>query len=106
MREASPVLLEPIYRIEVTVPEEFMGDVMGDLSSRRGKILGMDSKGPFQIIRAQVPLASLFRYSTDLRSMTGGRGIHSREFDHYEEVPPDVTAKIIEEAQKAKEEEK
>lgn len=103
MREAGPVLLEPIYKIEVTVPEEFMGDVMGDLSGRRGKILGMDAKGPFQVIRALVPLANLFRYSTDLRSMTGGRGLHTREFDHYEEVPPDIMVKIQEEFQKQKE---
>jgi len=104
MRQASPVLLEPIYKIEVTVPEEYMGDVIGDLSSRRGKVSGMDSNGPFQVIRALVPLASLYRYSTDLRSMTGGRGYFTREFSHYEEVPPDVTAKIVEEVQKAKEE--
>lgn len=105
MQSASPVLLEPIYKVEVTVPEEFMGDVMGDLSGRRGKILGMEAQGPFQVIRALVPLASLFRYSTDLRSMSGGRGMHTRDFDHYEEVPPDVTAKVVEEMQKEREEE-
>jgi len=105
MEQAGPVLLEPIYKLEVTVPEEFMGDVMGDLSGRRGKIMGMDSNGPFQIIRATVPLASLYRYSTDLRSMTGGRGLFTREFSHYEEVPSDVTAKIVEEVRKEREEE-
>jgi elongation factor G len=103
MKDAGPILLEPVYKVEVTVPEEFMGDVMGDLSGRRGKILGMDLKGPFQVIRALIPLANLFRYSTDLRSMTGGRGLHSRAFDHYEEVPSDVMVKIQEEFQKQKE---
>jgi elongation factor G len=103
--EASPVLLEPIYDIEVRVPEEFMGDVMGDISSRRGKIQGMDSEGPFQIVRAKVPLSELHKYSTALRSMTGGRGIHKQNFSHYEEVPHEIAQKIIEEAKKHKEEE-
>jgi len=103
--EASPVLLEPIYDIEVRVPEDFMGDVMGDISSRRGKIQGMDSEGAFQIVRAKVPLAELHKYSTALRSMTGGRGIHKQNFSHYEEVPYEFAEKIIEEAKKEKEEE-
>jgi elongation factor G len=103
--EANPVLLEPIYDIEVRVPEEFMGDVMGDISSRRGKIQGMDSEGPFQIVRAKVPLAELHKYSTALRSMTGGRGLHKQSFSHYEEVPYEFAEKIIEEAKKEKEEE-
>jgi elongation factor G len=103
--EAKPMLLEPIYDVEVTVPEEFMGDVMGDISSRRGKIMGMDSKGHLQIINAKVPLAELYKYSTTLRSITGGRGIHKRKFSHYEEVPKEVVDKIIEEAQKEKKEE-
>jgi elongation factor G len=96
--QASPVLLEPIYDVEVTVPEDFMGDVMGDLSSRRGKILGVDPKGSFQMVKAKVPLAELYRYSTTLRSLTQGRGIHARHFSHYEEVPRDVSEKIITEA--------
>ena len=100
---AKPVLLEPIYNLEVMVPEEFMGDVMGDLSSRRGKILGMDREGSFQNIKAQVPLAELYKYSTSLRSMTQGRGIHTREFSHYEEVPREIAEKIIKEAQVEKE---
>jgi elongation factor G len=100
---AKPVLLEPIYNLEVMVPEEFMGDVMGDLSSRRGKILGMDREGSFQNIKAQVPLAELYKYSTSLRSMTQGRGIHTREFSHYEEVPKEIAEKIIKEAQAEKE---
>jgi elongation factor G len=102
---ASPVLLEPIYDITVKVPEEYMGDVMGDISGRRGKIMGMDTEGKFQVIRAKVPLSELFKYSTALRSMTSGRGIHNRAFSHYDEVPGDVKEKIIEQAKKEKEEE-
>lgn len=101
---AKPILLEPIYQVEVTVPEEYMGDVMGDISSRRGKILGMDSDGHFQIIKALVPLAELYKYSSHLRSLTQGRGVHKRSFDHYEEVPKDVEQKVIDEYNKAREE--
>jgi len=104
--KSKPVLLEPTYNLQVIVPEEFMGDVMGDLSSRRGKILGMDREGNFQNIKAQVPLAELYKYSTSLRSLTQGRGIHSREFSHYEEVPKDIAEKIINEAKAEKEKEK
>ena len=104
-KEAKPVLLEPIYEIEVTVPEDYMGDVMGDISSRRGKILGMDSAGANQIIKALVPLKELFRYSTNLRSMTQGRGIHKQKFDHYEEMPREVADKIVAEHAKQKVEE-
>ncbi|MFH1680983.1 MAG: elongation factor G [Candidatus Eisenbacteria bacterium] len=102
--EANPVLLEPIYVVKVTVPEEFMGDVMGDLSSRRGKILGMESQGPFQAIRAQVPLAELYKYSTHLRSLTQGRGGVEREFSHYEDVPKEIAEKVIAESQAQKQE--
>ena len=101
--EAKLVILEPIMSVEVKVSEEYMGDVMGDLSGRRGKIQGMDPQGKFNVIRAQVPLAELYRYSTHLRSMTQGRGTHKREFSHYEEAPHDVAQKIIEEAKKEKE---
>jgi len=104
-KEAKPILLEPIYEIEVTVPEEYMGDVMGDISSRRGKILGMDSDGSHQIIKALVPLKELHRYSTTLRSMTQGRGIHKQKFDHYEEMPKEIADKIIAEHEKQKVEE-
>jgi elongation factor G len=104
-KEARPILLEPIYEIEVIVPDEYMGDVMGDISSRRGKILGMDSDGSHQIIRALVPLKELFRYSTNLRSMTQGRGIHRQKFNHYEEMPREVAEKIITEHAKVKVEE-
>jgi len=102
--ESKPVLLEPLYNVEVIVPDEFMGDVMGDLSSRRGKILGMEPHGNFQLIKAQVPLPELYKYSTALRSLTQGRGIHKRDFSHYEEVPRELAEKIIQEVKKAKEE--
>jgi elongation factor G len=103
--EAKPVILEPVYDITVKVPEDYMGDVMGDISGRRGKIMGMDADGKFQIIKAKVPLAELYKYSTTLRSITAGRGLHNRAFSHYEEVPSDITEKIIEQAKKDKEEE-
>jgi elongation factor G len=103
--EAKPVLLEPIYELEVKVPEEYMGDVMGDISSKRGKILGMDSDGRFQTIKALVPLAELYKYSSNLRSLTQGRGVHKRKFDHYEEMPKEVEQKVIEEYKKLREEE-
>lgn len=102
---SKPILLEPIYDVEVKIPEESMGDVMGDLSSRRGKIMGMDSKGNFQVIKAKVPLADLDRYATTLRSITSGRGLHSRTFSHYEPVPKELEVKIIEEAKAEKERE-
>jgi elongation factor G len=97
---ARPCLLEPIYNIEVKIPEESMGKVMGDLSSRRGRILGMDSDGHFQIVKAQVPQMEIYHYSTTLRSLTGGRGLHSEEFSHYEEMPRELEQKVIAESQK------
>jgi elongation factor G len=93
--KAKPVLLEPIMKVEVSMPEEFMGDVMGDLTARRGHILGMEGKGKSQIVKANVPLASMFGYATELRSMTQGRASYSMEFDHYEEVPKSVSEEII-----------
>jgi elongation factor G len=102
--KAKMVMLEPIYNVEVTVPKDFMGDVMGDLSSRRGRISGMDDLGTFQKIKAQVPLAELYKYSTSLRSLTQGRGLHTRQFSHYEEVPHEIAQKMIQEAAKKKEE--
>nr|PZN70983.1 MAG: elongation factor G [Bacillota bacterium] len=98
-RKANPVLLEPYMKVEVTVPEEYMGDVIGDLNARRGRIEGMEARGNAQVIRAQVPLAEMFGYATDLRSRTQGRGVYSMQFDHYEEVPPNVAKPIIEKAQ-------
>ena len=103
--EAKPLLLEPIYDVSIKVPELYMGDVMGDLSSRRGKILGMEAEGPFQVIKAKVPLSELYKYSTHLRSITSGRGVHLRAFSHYEEMPKETQEKVIEEFKKAKEEE-
>ncbi|MBN1406172.1 MAG: elongation factor G [Calditrichaceae bacterium] len=103
--QCNPALLEPIMNVEIRVPDEYMGDVMGDISSRRGKIMGMDSDGRFQVINAQIPLAELYRYSTSLRSMTAGRGIHKRSFSHYEEVPGEIAQQVIEKAKKEKEEE-
>lgn len=95
VEKATPVLLEPIVNLHVKVPDEFMGDVMGDLSGRRGKIQGTENQGRFALINAQVPMAELYKYSTHLRSMTQGRGSHTREFSHYEEVPREVAEKII-----------
>jgi elongation factor G len=103
VQKAGPALLEPIMNVNVKVPEEYMGDVMGDLSGRRGKIQGTEAQGKFALVSAQVPQAELYRYSTTLRSMTHGRGSHQREFSHYEEVPRDVAGKIIEEAKQEKE---
>lgn len=102
---AKPVLLEPVYNVTIKVPEEYMGDVMGDISGRRGKIMGMDSEGKFQIINAKVPLSELYKYSTTLRSITAGRGIHNRSFASYEEVPSEIADKIIDKAKKDREEE-
>ncbi|MBX3051676.1 MAG: elongation factor G [Caldilineaceae bacterium] len=96
MRDAGPVLLEPIYNIQVTVPDEYMGDVMGDLNTRRGRVQGMEQRGNRTIVRAQVPLAEILRYGTDLRSMTQGRGIYAIDFDHYEPVPSHLTDDIVE----------
>ncbi len=95
-RKASPALLEPIMEVEVVTPEEYMGDVMGDLSSRRGKIEGLSSRKDAQIIKAKVPLSDMFGYSTVLRSMTQGRAIYSMQFAHYEEVPRSISDQIIE----------
>jgi elongation factor G len=104
-KKSQPVILEPIYDLEVRVPEEYMGDIMGDLSSRRGKIQGMESEGHMQVIRAKVPLKELYRYATALRSMTQGRGISKQSFSHYEEVPPDIQQKLVGAHTEEKEEE-
>ncbi len=101
-KEAKPILLEPIYELEVLVPDEHMGDIMGDISGRRGKILGMEAEGANQKIKAQVPLKELYKYANILRSMTQGRGVFKQKFSHYEEVPKEVADKIIAEAQKEK----
>jgi elongation factor G len=99
---AKPVLLEPINEITVTVPEEYMGEVMGDISGRRGKILGMEADGHFQVIKALVPLAELHKYSTILRSITQGRGMYRTQFAHYEEMPKEQADKIAAEYEKSR----
>ena len=94
-KKANPVLLEPIMRVEVTTPDEFMGDVMGDLNARRGRVEGMEQRGNAQVVRALVPLATMFGYATDLRSATQGRATYTMQFSHYEEVPENIAAEII-----------
>ncbi|MFW6283887.1 MAG: elongation factor G, partial [Desulfosalsimonas sp.] len=106
MEQAEPVLLEPIMEMEVITPEEFMGDIMGDLNSRRGRVLGMESRGKNQVVRALVPQAEVLTYAPDLRSMTGGRGMFSMKFSHYDEVPAQISQKVIEELRSQQEQEK
>lgn len=95
IRKAKPVLLEPMMKVEVTVPEEYMGDVIGDINSRRGRIEGMELVSGAQIIRGYVPLAEMFGYATDLRSNTQGRGLYSMQFDHYEPTPNSIAEKVL-----------
>jgi elongation factor G len=95
VHKANPVVLEPMMRVEVTMPEEFMGDVIGDLNSRRGQIEGMDPRGSTQVVRSAVPLSEMFGYATDLRSMTQGRASYSMELSHYAEVPPNLAAELV-----------
>jgi elongation factor G len=95
VRKASPVLLEPVMRVEVVVPEEYMGDVLGDLSSRRGRIEGMEKRGSTQIIRGVVPLAQMFGYATDLRSRTQGRASYTMHFLRYEQAPQAIADEVI-----------
>ncbi len=106
MEKCKPTILEPVMNVEVIVPDECMGDVMGDLNSRRGRILGMSQKGQNQVIKAQVPLAEMLTYASTLKSLTADRGSFTMEFSSYEEVPSQLQTKIIEEAKKAKEAEK
>jgi elongation factor G len=100
VQEAEPVLLEPIVHVEVTVPDEYMGDIIGDLNKKRGRVLGMDPKDGNQVVIAEVPQAEMFKYATDLRSMTQARGSFTMNFERYEEVPANISAKVIEEAAK------
>ena len=100
--EAQSVLLEPIMDVTITAPDEFMGDIMGDLNSRRGRVLGMDSKDKNQVIRANVPMAEFLTYAPDLNSMTGGRGMFTMELSRYDEVPAQIAQKVIEEIKKDK----
>jgi len=99
MREAHPTLLEPIMKLEVSVPEDVMGDVMGDLNGRRGRVIGMEGEGKYQVIKAQAPMAEVLQYALDVNSMTGGRGSFRMEHSHYEEVPAQLTDKVIAAAQ-------
>jgi elongation factor G len=102
MESAQPVLLEPIMSVEVVTPDEFVGGVIGDLNSRRGRIVGVTAKGNTQTIKALVPLAEMLKYAPALNSVTGGRGGYVMEFSTYEEVPRDQVARIIEEHKIAK----
>ena len=95
MQKAGEILLEPIMKVEVTMPEEYMGDVIGDINSRRGRIEGMDDVGGGKIVRGYVPLAEMFGYSTDLRSTTQGRGNYSMFFEKYEPVPKNIQEKVL-----------
>ena len=104
VEQAQPLILEPIMEAEVIVPEEFMGSVMGDLNSRRGRVLGVSREGKKQVIRALVPQGEFFNYATDLRSLTRGSGEHKMKFSHYEEAPPNISQPLIDTYQKAKEE--
>jgi len=104
--QARPVLLEPILEVEVVVPDEYMGEVMGDLSSKRGKILGMETSGKRKVLRAHVPQAEVYRYSTTLRSLTQGRAWHAEKFSHYEEVTSDIQEKVIAESAKERDKER
>jgi len=102
IREAKPILLEPVMNVEVTAPEEFAGDLMGDLNSRRGRVQGMEMRGKNTVIKASVPLSEMLSYASDLTSKTGARGSYSMEFDHYDEVPAHLAEKIIEKAKAGK----
>jgi elongation factor G len=95
MKKADPIILEPVMDVEVVTPDDFMGPVMGDLQSKRGKIEGMELRGTMQTIRSKVPLSEMFGYSTNLRSMTQGRATYTMQFAHYEETPKSVQQEII-----------
>jgi elongation factor G len=103
--ECTPILLEPMVNLDITVPDDFMGAVIGDLNSRRGKVMGMDPQGAVQIVKAQVPMAEILTYAPDLRSMTEGRASFASTFSHYEQVPAHLAAKVVEETQTGKEKE-
>ena len=93
--KCNPVILEPVMKVEVIIPEEYMGDIMGNITSRRGRVEGMEARGNAQVVRAMVPLSEMFGYATTLRSSTQGRGVFSMTFDHYEEVPKSISEEII-----------
>ena len=93
--KCNPVILEPMMSVEVVIPEEYMGDIMGNITARRGRVEGMEARGNAQVVRAMVPLSEMFGYATTLRSNTQGRGVFSMTFDHYEEVPKSIAEEII-----------
>ena len=95
MEQLKVKLLEPVVTLTVSIPDEYMGDVIGDLSGRRGKVLGSDSQGGITELRAHVPMSEILRYAPDLRAMTSGQGVFTMEFDHYEEAPSSVTEKVV-----------
>ena len=103
MESAQPILLEPIMNVEVTAPDDMVGAVIGDLNSRRGRILGMDTKGHNQIVKAVVPLAEILKYAPVLTSITAGKGSYAMEFSGYEQAPREVVNKVVEEHKAAKE---
>jgi elongation factor G len=103
MENAQPTLMEPIMTVTVTVPEEYVGDVIGDLNSRRGRPLGMDPKGSVTEIKAEVPMAEMLDYAPDLRAITGGQGEYSMDLARYEEVPGHVAQQVVQQAQQEKE---
>ena len=103
LEKARPILLEPVMAVDVTSPDDCMGDVIGDLNSRRGRVLGMETKGHAQVIKALVPMAEILKYAPDLRSITSGRGSFEARFHHYDEVPAPIAEKVIKEKQDAQE---
>jgi elongation factor G len=102
MQEGRPILLEPIMNIKVTVPNDLTGDIIGDLNTKRARVMGMNPQGDINVIEAQAPLAEIQRYTIDLKSMTQGRASYTMEFDHYEEVPANITQKLVAERQAEK----
>ena len=105
MLGAGPVLLEPIYKVTVTVPADYMGDIMGDMNTRRARVLGIDQEGTKSVVQFEVPLAEVLTYASDLRSMTQGRGVYSMEFSNYGRVPANLQEQIVAHAKKEREEE-
>ncbi|HAE0521062.1 TPA_asm: elongation factor G, partial [Salmonella enterica subsp. enterica serovar Enteritidis str. P125109] len=96
--KSGAVILEPMMKVEIVIPDEYMGDIMGDVTSRRGRVEGMEARGNAQVVRSMIPLSEMFGYATGLRSRTQGRGTYSMHFDHYEEVPKSVAEEIIKKA--------
>ena len=94
--QANPVILEPVMMIEVVTPEDYVGDIVGDLNSRRGRIIDMEHREPHRVIRAEAPLKEMFGYATDMRSLSQGRAIFTMQFDHYDVVPEEVSKRILE----------